>query len=195
MVAEDTKAKAQVRKYVNPLMIVNQDYSYVSSKTGQCAQYLQRRFEPGSVYHHYPIILMKINKQIAESLASKVAAQITTAHAKHFSKIENELQNSKEFKKIEALGEKYHELDSQLTQVRSELELAKNKFYDVVATKQDANTNVSCKYHHGKKKMQISVGSIINTRQITDDIIIESAFADSKTSVDDFIDKIVNKYI
>ena len=138
---------------------------------------------------------MKINKQIAESLASKVAAQIQKANDKRFAKIETELRNTKEFKKLTALNQQITDLKLKEQQLCNEFETIKSSFYEIANTKRDENTNISCSCYYSNKALSIDIGMPVSYSDIANDIMIEAAFAESGISADEFIEKITKKYI
>lgn len=138
---------------------------------------------------------MKITKQIAESLASKVAAQIQKENAKRFSKIETELKNTKEFKKLTALKQQIAELRLKDQQLCNEFDSIKSSFLEIVNTKRDDNTSISCTCYHSNKELNISIGMPVSLSDIVNDIMIEAAFAESGMSADEFIKKITKKYV
>lgn len=138
---------------------------------------------------------MKINKQIAESLASKVAAQLKEANAKRFSKVKSDIENSKEFKKITSLRQKYFNLKEELHLLEDQIGVAKKEFLSFVETKKDKNTEIYSTYLHSDKSYSISVNPVVCRQDIVDDIMIEAAFADSGMSSEEFMEKITKKYI
>lgn len=142
-----------------------------------------------------PIIQMKINKQIAESLASKVAAQIQKANAPRLSKVEEKLKNSKEYKKLVLLGKKYEEVRSECDKIRDQIESVRREFYELKALSSDETTNITCVWSNSTKIMSVEARCAVTIHDITRDIMIEAAFAESGISADEFIEKIAKKYV
>ena len=78
---------------------------------------------------------MKINKEIAVSLASKVAAQIQKANAEHFAKIEAELKNTKEYKKLNFIKNEMRELELKRDQLADDYDRIYKSFNEIEPVK------------------------------------------------------------
>ena len=141
---------------------------------------------------------MKINKEIAVSLASKVAAQIQKANAEHFAKIEAELKNTKEYKKLNFIKNEMRELELKRDQLADDYDRIYKSFNEIIVSKSTNDIVIDTGYYAGwgkNKGLDISIQKRVKLSSIADDIIIEATFAKSGTCPKDLIEEIAKKYI
>jgi hypothetical protein len=135
---------------------------------------------------------MKITKTVAEALASRVAKQIEQDLKSKKEHVEQAVVSSKEFKLIQKMYKQINQLNEDIYSL--EKAIAKNhssKFYSVqinVRSEATGTIRASVPYVYIRPDMP-------RHENIVNDILIEGAFADSSTSVDNFVEQLTKRYL